>query len=192
MNKILIIVGICFLITGCSLLSDYQLGKTTPLVNGEVSPQDKANNVSAPISALPVPYAPAAAGVVGFLATIFFTWQRGQSIRKTGVPSVQATSGPNLFVGVEQFLANVFSGAFTVVNNNPGITGTVFQRAWKGALVTLGVGLGASLTDPNAASFLSSHPLLDTGIVLANAGILALEKTLSLVPTVTPTSKVSA
>lgn len=188
--KFIILSSILVLLVGCAwtkqAITDYNTGKSTPIVNGEISPSQQAQNVSAPIASLPIPYTAPIAGAVGFLATIFFTWQRGQTIRKTGSPAVPATSGPNMFIGVEQFLANIFSGAFTVVSNNPSITGTVFQRAWKGALVTLGVGVTAALADPSVASFLSAHPWVAGGIVMANSGILALEKAFSLVPTVTP------
>ena len=190
MNRLIVLSSILVMLVGCAWLQqagkDYNTGKITPLVNGEVSPSDKAAAVSAPIAALPIPYAAPIAGVVGFLGTIFFTWQRGQAIRKTGVPAVQATSGPNMFVGIEQFLANVFAGSFTVVSNNPSITGTIFQRAWKGALVTVGVGLTAALADPTIGTFLTAHPWVATGIVAANSAVLALEKAFSLVPTVTP------
>lgn len=196
MKNAMLLIGLAVLLVGCSTIkqavSDYQTGQNTPLVNGEISPAAKAAEVSAPVASLPIPYAIPIAGAFGFLATIFFIWQRGQTIRKKGVPAVPATSGPNMFVGIEQFAANVFSGAFTVVGNNASITGTVFQRAWKGALVTLGVGLTTALADPTVGSFLGAHPLVSGAVVLANSGILALEKAFSLVPTVTPVAPVVA
>lgn len=199
--KYLLVFALVAVLCGCAALKqgyqDYQTGKDTPLVNGEVSPSDKAQAVAQPIKDLPVPYASPIGAGIAFLATIFFTFKRGESIRKNGTPIVVNSPSPttNLFIGIEQFVANTFTGAFTTLQGSGGVTGTVLQRAWKVALATIASGVTVSAANSQVASFLTGHPVLDGLFVAISSGIAGIEKALSNVPTVvanTPTSGTSA
>ena len=194
MKKFILFLGIIVLVSGCAFtkqaIQDYQTGKTTPIQANEETPAQKAEVLSNTVSSLPVPFAPAAAGAVGFLATIFFTWQRGASIRKTGAPpaSSEASNAPHLV----QDLANVVAGAFTLIRDNGGITGTILQRMWKVGLATAASGAAVAAADPSVASFLGAHPLIDMAFVAISSGIAGLEKGLSNVPAPATTTSVTA
>lgn len=204
MKQFLIIISLV-LLCGCAALKqgveDYNTGKSTALVNGEVSPSDQAAAIAGPIKDLPVPYAGPIGTAIGFIALQLFTWKRGERIRKTGSPTVTVNSPSattNMFIGIEQFVANTFAGAFTTVQNSGGLTGTVLQRAWKVALATIASGTTVGMANPQVGSFLTGHPVLDIIFIALSSGIAGMEKALSAVPTVntpssnTPTSGTNA
>lgn len=183
MKKLMLVLGVIVLLTGCAAtkqaIQDYQSGKSTPIAADEVAPAQKANAIAAPIAALPVPFAPAAGAAATFLATIFFTWQRGASIRKTGAPPANETA--ENVPHIVQDIANVAAGAFTILNNGS-ITGSVIQRAWKVGLAIATSGAAVAVADPSVMSFLTAHPIASTAFLFISSGIAGLEKGLSNVP----------
>ncbi len=188
MKKLFIILGVCALMVGCAwtkqAVQDYKTGSTTPLVNGEVSPSTQAAVISNTVSSLPVPFAGPIAMGIGFLATIFFTWQRGVAIRKNGgAPVATAAQSSVSTNGILQDIANIFSGMFTVASTTaPSTTGSVFQRIWKTALATLAAGATTAMTIPAVGTFLTGHPVIDGIFVAITSGLAGLEKALSSVP----------
>lgn len=202
MKKIVVIIGISLFLCGCAAIKqgieDYKVGKSTELVNGEVSPSEQAQAIAAPIKDLPVPYAGPIGTAIGFIALQLFTLKRGERIRKTGSPAIAVNSPSvttNMFIGIEQFIANTFAGAFTTIQGSGGLTGTVLQRAWKVALATIASGTTVGMANPQVGSFLTAHPVLDIAFIALSSGIAAMEKALSTVPTVinsTPTTGTSA
>lgn len=186
MNKILLVIGVTILLAGCAAtkqaITDYKAGANTPLVNGEIAPAAQGAVIQNTVSALPVPFAAPIALGLGFLATAFFTWQRGVNIRKSGGAPVSAA--PSVHTnGVLQDIANIFSGMFTVASTTaPSAAGSVFQRVWKVAVATVASGVGIAAADPSFLNYLTGHPYLDAIFVSASAGIAGLEKALSTVP----------
>lgn len=182
---ILILVG---LLCGCAGLkqatSDYQVGATTPLANGEVSPQQQAAVISGTVSSLPIPFAGPIAAAVGFLGTLFFTWQRGVSIRKAGgAPKSTAATQSIATNGIIQDIANIFAGMFTTASTTaPTTTGTVFQRIWKTALATVAAGVATATTIPSLGTYLTGHPVEDAVFVGLTSLISGAEKLVSNVP----------
>ena len=182
MKKLIVLALSAVVLMGCAqAIKDYQTGNTTPLAVNEVSPTTTAQQIGSTISDLPVPFAAPIGVAITFLAGIFLTWKRGVSIRKTGAPSTG--TGVSLFTGIEQFVANVFAGAFTTITTTPTTAGSVWQRVWKVALATVASGTAVATANPQVMSFLTGHPVLDAVFVGVSAGIAGLEKALSNVPT---------
>lgn len=186
MNKIFLAVGVTICLVGCAatkqIITDYKAGANTPLVNGEIAPSAQGAVIQNTVAALPVPFAGPIALGLGFLATAFFTWQRGVNIRKSGGAPVSAA--PSVHTnGVLQDVANIFSGMFTVASTTaPSAAGSVFQRVWKVAVATVASGVGIAAANPSFLTYLTGHPYLDALFVSASAGIAGLEKALSTVP----------
>lgn len=187
MKKFILFLGILVLVTGCAFtkqaVQDYNTGKTTPLIANEESPSVKGTDIGNTVAALPVPFAPIAGGVVATLATLFFTWQRGASIRKNdGVVPASAATASNA-PHVVQDIANVFTGAFQIIGNtSTSLTGSIVQRIWKVALAVGVAGTGVAASDPSVGAFLMAHPWMDAIFVAASSGLAGLEKGLSNVP----------
>lgn len=193
--RILFVAVMCVFLVGCAqAIKDYKTGASTPLVNGEVSPSQQAAVISNTVSSLPVPFAAPIAMGVGFLATIFFTWQRGVSIRKAGgAPTATTATSSAATNGILQDAANIFAGMFTTASTTaPSTVGTVFQRVWKVALATLASGTALAASNTDVAIFLAAHPVYDGIFVALSSGLAGLEKALSTVPVATTTAVIAA
>jgi len=197
MNRLFILMSILVLLVGCAwtkqAITDYKTGQTTALINGEVSPAQQAAPIVSVASALP--FVGPFAGILGTVLVGFFTWQRGVSIRKNNnlVPATIATSSTTLN-GILQDAANIFAGMFTTASQTaPSTTGSVLQRVWKTALVTIAAGLTTAATIPSVATFLTGHPFVDAGFLAFSSGLAGIEKALSSVqPVATVTSGTTA
>lgn len=191
MKNIYLILVLCGMLFGCAAakqaVSDYQTGATTPLVNGEVSPSAQAAVIGNTVASLPIPFAAPIGAAVTFIAGLWFTWQRGSSIRKNGgAPQATAATVSTTTNGVLQDVASIFSGMFTAASSTaPTIIGTVWQRIWKTALATLAAGVATASTIPAVGTFLSGHPVYDGIFVAISSGVAGLEKALSNVPVTT-------
>lgn len=193
--RVLFVAVMCVFLVGCAqAVKDYQTGASTPLVNGEVSPSQQATVISNTVSSLPVPFAGPIAMGVGFLATVFFTWQRGVSIRNAGgAPTATAASKSAATNGILQDVANIFAGMFTTASATaPSTAGTIFQRVWKVALATLASGTALAASNADVAAFLAGHPVYDGIFVALSSGLAGLEKALSTVPVATTTAVTAA
>ena len=187
MKQIVLVFGLVALLCGCAAIkqgiNDYQVGKQTPLVNGEIAPKDQAAPIVSTASALPIvgPFA----GILGIVLTGFFTWQRGVAIRKNGSVTPQVVVSHNIFTGILQDVANIAAGAFTT-STSGSLTGSVIQRVWKVALATIASGVGLAATNQDFQTYLLAHPALSLAFVTVSAGIAGLEKALSNVAPVAP------
>jgi hypothetical protein len=191
MKNVLMFVLVLTFFAGCvatkQAIDDYKTGKNTALVNGEISPKDQAAPIANVVSDLPIPFAAAAAPIVLFLATGFFTWKRGSEIRKNnGLVPPTSIAHTNAFTGILQDVANIFAGAFSVASNtDPSTAGSVVQRVWKTALAVLAAGATTGAANTDFMHFLAAHPVLDGTFVAGSAAVMGLEKWLSsLQPTV--------
>ena len=189
MNKALLVVLVgCLLLVGCATVeqarSDASLGLTTPVAEGEVSPQQQASEVSGILQAIPVvgPYA----GLLGPLLVGFFGWQRGRRLRKNLPVSANPITG---FLGnkvgleaVVQQVTNLVEGLYEVGPENSGL-----KRAWKTGLNTLlAVGTGALLV-PDVQNFVLNNPNIVVGLTSLAALFGGLEKEASKVLPLPPT-----
>lgn len=191
MKRLMIIVVALLFLTGCAMLKqakdDYQSGKDTPLVNGEISPKDQAENIGKIISVIPggAPVAPYAVTAL----TGLFAFLRGRRIRKGMPVSTNPATG---FLGnaagmesIVQTLSNVMTGIFEVGGDN-----SPLKRAWKVSLSSL-LGLGAvAVTVPSIQSLILAHPEFALGVSGLSGLFGGLEKALSNVKPVVkaPTS----
>lgn len=187
MKKSIVLLGIILLMTGCAwtkqAITDYNTGRTTPLIANEESPSVKGSDIGNTVSSLPVPFAPVAGGVVTFLATIFLTWKRGAAIRKNDGTVPASASVASNAPHVIQDIANVFTGAFQVIGNtSTSLTGSIIQRIWKVALAVGVSGTAVAATDPTVGAFLMAHPWADGIFLAVSSGLAGLEKGLSNVP----------
>ena len=188
--RIYLVLALCGILVGCASLkqavTDYKTGSSTPLVNGEVAPSAQAAVIGNTVSSLPVPFAAPIGAAVTFLAGLWFTWQRGVSIRKNGgAPTATAATSSASTNGILQDVASIFAGMFTAASTTaPTVAGTVWQRVWKTALATLAAGTATAATIPDVASFLTGHPIYDAIFVGIAASVAGLEKALSTVPVV--------
>lgn len=167
-DKWVLICVALFVVAGCASLktakSDIQTGYTTPLAQGEVSPQVQAQQVGQTVSAavttaLPVtaPFAMPINAVVAGIAGIFFAWQRGRSIRKNQPVSANPVTG---FLGNQTGLEGLIQGVATV---STGVTeffqtGSSAQHAWQGILTGLAGVAGTALAVPQVGAIVASHP----------------------------------
>lgn len=180
-----IVVGLAFLI-GCAAFkqakADYDVGKSTPVEEREVTPLQSAHSLIDPLTPfLPVPFQPIAGVLIGGL-TLFGTWQRGRRIRKTLPVSANPITGSwGQKIGLEtivQQVAATAQGLFEVGPENSGL-----RRAWK---VVMAVIL-TILALPPLQTFLLAHPAQLGTFTAVLAGIAGLEKELSRVlPIQTP------
>lgn len=158
-------------IAGCAYLrtakGDYDLGKNTPVREGEVAPVEAAKNDAEPVKSLPygnVIY-PVLAAVLG----AWYTKRRGTRIRLGKEAKPVAT--PWL-----QPLADIFKGLFEVGPDNSG-----FKRGWK-VLLSTGIALATTATTiPQVKLFLESNPQAAAIFVFLAAGLAGVEKELSKV-----------
>lgn len=186
MRNILILGCVLVTLIGCASIKqakdDYQLGKETPLADGEISAKEQAQNVGKILSIIPggdvaAPYAVTA-------LTGLFAYLRGRRIRK-GIPA--STNPATGFLGnaagmeaVVQSLSNVLAGAFEVGSDN-----SALKRAWKVGLSSL-LGMGTlAVTVPSAQAYLLAHPDIALGVGGMSALFGGLEKLLSNVKPVT-------
>ena len=196
MNRLFILSSALVLLCGCAWLQqanqDYQTGKNTPLVNGEVAPAQEASPYVATASVLP--FVGPFAGVLGVVLTGLFTWQRGAGIRKNNGLPVASSSTANVATTIIQTIANVAAGAFTTTGTTPSTAATIWQRVWKVALAVIASGTAVAVANPSLQTYLLAHPVLSAVFVAATSGIAGVEKALSSVPTIatTPTTWVVA
>lgn len=179
--KRMFILGIALIaLIGCASIKqakdDYQLGKETPLAEGEISPKDQAQNIGQIISVIPGGGAVAPTAVT--VLTGLFAFLRGRRIRK-GIPA--STNPATGFLGnaagmeaIVQNLSNVIAGAFEVgADNSP------LKRAWKVGLSSL-LGLGTlAVTVPSVQTMVLAHPDIAIGITGLSGLFGGLEKALS-------------
>lgn len=195
MRLIVLLISLVILAGCAQAIKDYQTGQSTPLAVNEVSPTQEAASIGSTVSSLPIPFAAPLGVAVTFLGGIFLTWKRGVAIRNNNnlVPSTTVSSS-NVFSGLIQDAANIFSGMFTTASTTaPTTTGSIIQRVWKTALVTVGAGITTALTIPAVSTFLTGHPVVDTIFVALSSGIAGLEKGLSSVqPIATPVATTTA
>jgi hypothetical protein len=188
MKNVYLILIFASLVMGCAAtkqaVSDYQLGNNTPLVNGEVSPQAQAQVIGNTVSSLPVPFAGPIGVAVTFIAGLWFTWQRGASIRKNGgAPAATASTSSLTTNGIIQDIASIASGMFTTASTTaPTIVGSVWQRVWKTALATIAAGVATASTIPSVGTFMTGHPVVDGIFVAVSSLVAGAEKALSNVP----------
>ena len=174
-------VGGCAFIKGA--VDDYKLGKSTPVVEGEITPEAQVSNITEFVSALP--YVGPYAGSLGGVLLGFFTWRRGRRLRK-GLPvnTNPSTGFLGSLTGVEglvQTMSSLITGAFEA-----GPDGSVAKRAWKMGLASA-LGLGTlALTIPSAREFVLGNPAISAGIVGLSSLFGGLEKALSKVQPVAP------
>lgn len=195
MRNTIILIGVVLLFVGCATIkqaaSDYQTGKNTPLTNTEIAPSQEAAPIAATVASLPVPFAAAAAPIVLFLATGFFTWQRGMQIRKNNGVVPSSSTSVNMFTAIIQDVANIAAGAFTTTTGTASTASTVWQRIWKVALATVASAVTLGAGSPSFMAFLTGHPVLDSIFVAVSSGIAGLEKGLSSVPVIATTAAVA-
>lgn len=182
MRKTLILICAVALFSGCAMLKqakdDYQVGKDTPIAEGETSPKDQAESIGKIISVIPggSPIAPYAVTAL----TGLFAFLRGRRIRKGMPVSTNPATG---FLGsasgmevIVQALSNVMTGVFEVGADNSPI-----KRAWKVSLASL-LGLGTvAVTIPSVQTFLLNHPQVVIGVSGISGLLGGLEKALSSV-----------
>lgn len=187
---IIIALALTVGLIGCAVaqqaVEDYNVGKSTPLVAGEISAIDAAEALIAPIKPfIPAPLQPFA----GFLAIAlgsFGSWRRGRRIRKGKGTTANPISGPlGARIGLEgivQTAASIFAGVMQV-----GASGSGWKRAWKTALVVITTGTIGALTMPAVGEFIVANPqvaVIFTGIASA---VAAIEKKLQTVIPIQPT-----
>lgn len=189
--KAQIMLGTLLLLSGCTFArqatQDYQTGRTAPLEAGEVSPKEQAQNILAPVQALP--YGNTAYPILVTILGGVFTWNRGRKKRKemkgettdpiTGV--LGNSAGLELIV---QNIANVLTGLMDV-----GPSGSGLKRGWKVGISTAGALLTTALMIPEVHNLLLKPEVL--GSISGLAALFAgLEKSAQrIIPTVeqTPT-----
>lgn len=191
MSKSLFYLSLVLLLTfsGCAFIkqakADFDLGKSTPIAEGEANPEDEAASLVGIISGLPFvgPYA----GTVGTVLAGFFAWRRGRRLRK-GLPAnpKPATGFIGNAVGLEalvQNLSSLVTGVFEA-----GGEGSALKRSWKvGLASTLGLATVA-LAVPSVRDFVLSNPAMSALIVASSSLFGGLEKILSKVQPTNPTS----
>lgn len=189
---LLLAVGMVTMV-GCATVQqakqDAEVGLTTPLEAGEVSPQQQAQQAQAVASAIPFvgPYA----NLLGPLFIGFFAWKRGKGIRaKMPVSSNPITGafGPKIGVGslnlesIVQTVSDLFKGAYEV-----GPDGSGLKRGWKNALNIILAGIGAFFLVPGAKEFILNNQNIVGTITILAAAFGAVEKKLADVrPVVLP------
>ena len=194
-KSLIIFFAVVALFSGCAAIkqavADKQLSDQTPIVNGETSPQVKAqaigNTVSGIASATPAaPLAVPIGSAVAMIAGWFFSIQRGAQLRKNGGVAVAGPSSVTSWSGLVQDLANAFAGAFTTAPGSPSTAASVWQRVWKGLLATGITGAAGVIADPSLANLLAAHPVTATILGVTPSLILGIEKLFSNVPVVVP------
>lgn len=195
MKKVLFFAVLCLFLVGCAALkqgiNDYQVGKNTELVNGEISPAQQAQEITNTVAALPVvgPFA----GTLGLALTGLFTYLRGRRIRLangvvTNTPPATGFLGSSMGLeAIIQTVSNIATGAFEV-----GPDGSPLKRAWKVGLASI-LGLaGVAVTIPAVQQAIIAHPSIALAVGGGSALFGGIEKALSTVkPVVTPVTTVT-
>lgn len=161
------IIGV-LLIAGCATVkqakSDIQTGLTTPLAQGEISPQEQGKQVGQAVTgaittALPVtaPFAFPIQYAVAGLAGLYAAWTRGRQIRKNQTPSVNPVTG---YLGNQVGLEGLIQNVSTITS---GVTeffheGSSAQHAWQGILTGLAGVAGTALAVPQVGAVVTAHP----------------------------------
>lgn len=186
-NVGILVFSLVFLV-GCAsikeAISDFRLGKETPLAADESSPADEAQSIADIAGALPVvgPFA----GTIATVLTGMFTWRRGRRLRKgmptNSKPITGAFGGKIGLEGLVQTLSDLSKGVFEVGGDNSSL-----KRGWK-VFLAAALGLGATAAAvPSVGTLLAAHPEAAVAVT-GLAGLFGgLEKALSKVePVVTP------
>ncbi len=122
-------------VVGCSLIKqgreDYEVGKSTPIREGEASPSDQAKGWSSIVGSV----VPAAQVPVATILTVLLTAWRGRKIRKNLPVSKQGpiTGDGGAKIGLEsvvQIVADVRAGLFDI-----GSPEGALRRGWKFLLI---------------------------------------------------------
>lgn len=191
MKKMIVLSVIVLAFVGCASLkqakTDVQTGYTTPLNQGEVSPQEEAQHIGQTVAGAVSTALPAAApfaipiqyGIAG-LAGLFLAWQRGRQIRKSQVPSVNPITG---YLGNQAGLEGLVQGIATI---SSGVTeffheGSSAQHAWQGILTGLAAVAGTALTVPQVGAIVSSHPEIYAWVGGISGVVNALQQALTQV-----------
>jgi hypothetical protein len=184
MKNVILVLVACLALAGCATVAqvkaDAELGATTPLEVGEVSPQAEAGQVVDLLKMVPVvgPYAP----ILGPLLAGFFLTKRGRRIRKGVAPSpnpITGAFGPKIGFGslnlenIVQVATDIFKGAFEV-----GPDGSAVKRGWK-TVMSIGLGLlGGAFLIPGVKELVLSNPQAVGGITLLAGFFSGIEKKL--------------
>jgi hypothetical protein len=182
MKKAILFLALVLAFGGCAFFKqakeDYQLGKATPYVAGEVTVDDQAHALTGTVSG--IPYVNLATPLVALTAPMFFFWLRGRRIRKQAVNQDGTAEGSSsLHFGVNEILniaSDLQRGIFEM-----GADGSSLKRGWKMALLTT-AGFALAPEIGHMIPFIQAHhPAWMDGVILSGlVGLLAAaEKALS-------------
>lgn len=191
MRNIIVIGMIALSLVSCASIKtakdDIQTGYTTPLADGEVSPQEQARPIAsaatgAITTVVPVtmPFAtPINEAIAGALG-LFFAWQRGRSIRKQQPVSSNPITG---YIGNKTGLESIIQNISTVAS---GITevfkeGSTAQHAWQGVLTGLTGLAGTAFLIPGVRQTLIFHPEFAAYVGIASGFFNGLQQALTQV-----------
>lgn len=159
MKKIMVLVVLMMFFAGCAFIKgnvkDYNTGKSTPLIEGEKSPKDTAQEIVDLVKGIPV-----VGNYSGFLLPViagFLTWRRGRRIRLgRGIETnITGTLGTAIGVGkvnlenVVKIATDTVHGAFEI-----GADGSAVKRTWKVWLSLILAGVSGALFIPGVKEFL--------------------------------------
>lgn len=180
-SKIWMLIVLVFFLAGCSLIrqgiEDYNVGKSTILVEGEQSPQDTAQQLVDLIKVIPI-----VGNYSRFLLPVlvgFLTWKRGRRIREgrgietsiTGNLGTSIAIGKFNLEGLVKIATDTIHGAFEI-----GKDGSAVKRTWKVWLSLILAGISGALFIPGVKEFLSTN-LKSVAIISFMAGLFGgLEK----------------
>lgn len=173
------------LVGGCAALkqakTDYDVGKSAPIADGELSPRAAADALIEPIKPfLPTPLQPLAGVAVTVLAAIG-AWRRGRRIRLNQPASSNPITGSwGARIGLETLVQHVGTAAQGLYEVGPENSG--LRRIWKVLVSAVLVILAL----PPVQTFALAHPGEVGGLMSALAVVAGLEKELSRVLPVKP------
>lgn len=180
---------VALLVGGCAALKqakvDYDVGKTAPLAENEISPRAAADALVEPIKPfLPTPLQPLAGVAVTILAAIG-AWRRGRRIRLAQVTTTSPITGP---VGNAVGLETVVQHATTIIRGatEVGPEGSGLRRGWKVLLALIAGAAAASTGIPAVREFIMSHPDAFGAFALIVSSLAGVEKEVSKVLPVKP------
>lgn len=183
-----------FAVAGCAFFKqagqDYQTGKTTPLAQGEVSPQQQSATLTNTISG--IPYVNIAAPFIAIGAPFIFVWLRGRRLRQAQIAAAPGTTAvithPTMVDDVLSFLSTIQNGLFEV-----GPDGSALKRGWKMTILSSLAVSAVPLIQTSLIPFVTAnHPAWMNGAILSLliGGLAAAEKAISkLIPAPSADSK---
>lgn len=161
-NKWLVLILLSFTFIGCALIKqgvgDYKAGKETPLVEGEKSAKDTAQEIVDLVKNVPI-----VGNYSGILLPVlagFFTWRRGRKIRLGRGTDTNITGTLGTVIGVGSFnlenavkiVTDTVHGAFEI-----GQDGSAVKRTWKIWLSIILAGVSGALFIPGVREFLTTN-----------------------------------